>query len=345
MRILIGTDAWLPQVNGVVRTLASLSAELRRMGHEVDLVTPADFRTLACPTYPEIRLAMARPGTIADRIQRFDPEIVHVATEGPIGLAMRSVCRARGIPFTTSFHTRFPEYVRSRIPVPVALSYALLRRFHAAGSACLVTTETVRADLARRGFPRLATWTRGVDPAQFRPVSPVPLDLPRPVFMTVARLAPEKNIETFLRLDLPGSKLVVGDGPSFGALRRRYPAVHFAGRRTGDDLAAHYAAGDVFVFPSRTDTFGIVLVEALACGLPFAAFPEPGPLEVLGASEAGVVSQDLRSAALAALAIPRDTALRRAGDFTWRACAETFLAVAVPFRRRIVPTEMAVLAA
>jgi glycosyltransferase involved in cell wall biosynthesis len=345
LRILIGTDAWLPQVNGVVRTLANLAAELRAMGHEVDLVTPAEFRTIACPTYPEIRLAWARRQALHERLRRFDPDIVHLATEGPIGVQLRAVCLASGTRFTTSFHTRFPEYVRSRAPVPLGLSYALLRRFHAPATTCLVTTGAMRNDLLARGFGRLTTWSRGVDLAQFRPVEPVALDLPRPVFVTVSRLAPEKNIEGFLNLDLPGSKLVVGDGPALVSLRRRYPKVHFAGARTGDDLVRHYAAGDVFVFPSRTDTFGIVLIEALACGLPFAAFPEPGPVEIAGVSGAGVISTDLRAACLAALRIDPARAVERARDFTWRACAEGFLAAAESCRRTRPLPEMAVLAA
>ncbi|WP_062011419.1 glycosyltransferase family 1 protein [Aureimonas sp. AU4] len=345
MRILIGTDAWLPQVNGVVRTLANLTAELAAMGHEVELVTPADFRTIACPTYPQIRLAWARRQAVLDRLRRFDPDIVHIATEGPIGVQLRAACLSIGKRFTTSFHTRFPEYVRSRAPVPLALSYALLRRFHAPATACLVTTEAMRADLSARGFQRLATWTRGVDLSQFRPVEPVALDLPRPVFVTVSRLAPEKNIEGFLDLDLPGSKLVVGDGPALASLHRRYPTVHFAGARTGEDLVRHYAAGDVFVFPSRTDTFGIVLIEALACGLPFAAFPEPGPVEIAGTGGAGAVSHDLRDACLRALRIDPSLAIERAQDFTWRACAEDFLAAAETCRRARPLPEMAVMAA
>lgn len=345
MRILIGTDAWLPQVNGVVRTLANLTAELRALGHDIELVSPADFRTIACPTYPEIRLAWARRQALQERLRRFDPDVVHIATEGPIGVQLRAVCLASGIRFTTSFHTRFPEYVRSRAPVPVSLSYALLRRFHQPATTCLVTTEAMRRDLAGRGFQRVSTWTRGVDLSQFRPIEPVVLDLPRPVFMTVSRLAPEKNIESFLDLDLPGSKLVVGDGPSLASLRRRYPHVHFAGAQSGEDLVRHYAAGDVFVFPSRTDTFGIVLIEALACGLPFAAFPEPGPTEIAGGRRVGVLSAHLRDACLSALRIDRSATVRRAADFTWRACAEDFLLAAESCRKTRPFPEMAVLAA
>lgn len=330
MRVLLATDAWHPQVNGVVRTLSGLKGELERRGIEVRVVSPAEFGTVPCPTYPDIRLALAGRRAVEAAFDEFRPSVLHIATEGPVGFQARRVALRRGFPFTTSFHTRFPEYLRQRAPVPERLTYAVLRHFHAPAQACLVPSEGVRRDLAARGFRNLATWTRGIDPALFRPVAPAPLDLPRPVFMTVSRIAPEKGLEAFLDLDLPGSKLVVGDGPSLPQLRGRYPAVRFAGLRTGDDLAAHYAAGDVFVFPSRTDTFGVVLIEAMACGLPVAAFPEPGPLDVVADSGAGVVSHDLRLACLRALSIGRQAALARARDFTWGRCAEVFLETVVP---------------
>ncbi|HEY9056722.1 MAG TPA: glycosyltransferase family 1 protein [Aurantimonas sp.] len=324
-RILIATDAWHPQVNGVVRTLSNLVDQLRERGIEVRVVTPLDFRTIACPTYPEIRLAVATAERLAGTIRDFDPTAIHIATEGPIGLATRRAARRLDRPFTTSFHTRFPEYLRQRAPVPEALTYAWLRRFHAPAVACLVPTQSMRRNLAERGFTNLVTWTRGVDRRLFRPVEPIALDLPKPVFLTVSRVAPEKNLSAFLDLDLPGSKLVVGDGPMLGDLMRRYPDVHFAGTQTGDVLARYYAAADVFVFPSMTDTFGIVLVEALACGIPLAAFPEPGPLDVIGSSKAGHISADLREACLAALSLdPRD-ALDRSRAYSWDACADIFL--------------------
>lgn len=326
MRVLIATDAWTPQINGVVRTLSSLADELRQRGIEVLVVSPQDFSTIPMPTYPEIRLALATSWRLGKILADFDPQAIHIATEGPIGLAARRAAIRAGRAFTTSFHTRFPEYLRQRAPVPESLSYALLRRFHAPASACLVPTESVRRDLGRRGFGNLVTWTRGVDRAIFRPGAPVDFGLPRPIFLTVSRVAPEKNIEAFLKLDLPGSKVVVGDGPSLADLRRRYPAVHFAGSQTGEMLARHYSSADVFVFPSKTDTFGIVLIEALACGVPVASYPEPGPLDVIAGTKAGFMSGDLRAACLGALALDRGAALERSEAFTWAACADIFLA-------------------
>ncbi len=328
MRFLLATDAWHPQINGVVRTLTHLVAELRRAGHEVLVVSPADFRTLPCPTYPEIRLSLTTPRRLARRIRSFAPDVVHVATEGPIGLSARAAALRLDLPLTTSFHTRFPEYLRRRAPVPERLTYALLRRFHAPAAACLVPTAQVRRELAARGFARLVTWTRGVDRALFRPRSGVDLGLKAPVFLCVGRVAPEKGLEAFLDLDLPGSKLVVGGGPALAALKARYPDVRFVGSKVGEELVDLYNAADVFVFPSRTDTFGIVLLEALACGVPVAAFPEPGPIEVLAETGAGVLDEDLRAACLKALTLDPADALGRSEAFTWAACAERFVEVA-----------------
>ncbi|EAU40588.1 hypothetical protein FP2506_02639 [Fulvimarina pelagi HTCC2506] len=324
-RYLFATDAWEPQVNGVVRTLAHLKDALERRGHATSILSPADFRTFPCPTYPDIRVALATTNKAAARITAFEPTNIHIATEGPVGSAMRRACLAEGLPFTTSFHTRFPEYLRARAPVPQNWSYAWLRRFHAPSAACLVPTNVMKQQLEERGFRDLVTWTRGVDHQVFRPYPPLPLELPKPLFVTVSRLAPEKNIEAFLDLDLPGSKLVVGDGPSRAELMARYPNVHFAGLQTGEALARYYASADVFVFPSLTDTFGIVLLEAIACGTPFAAFAEPGPLDVLDDSQAGSISKDLKTACLKALELNRSDALARASDFTWDACAEIFV--------------------
>ncbi|BDA85104.1 GDP-mannose-dependent alpha-mannosyltransferase [Aureimonas sp. SA4125] len=325
MRILIATDAWKPQVNGVVRTLSSLAGELRQRGHEVLIVSPEDFRTFPMPTYPEIRLALAGAGRLARIIADFDPQAIHVATEGPVGLAARRAALRGGRSFTTSFHTRFPEYLSRRLPVPENLSYAFLRWFHAPASACLVPTEAVRRDLGARGFGKLVTWTRGVDRSVFRPRAPIDFGLPGPIFLTVSRIAPEKNIEAFLDLDLPGSKVVVGGGPGLADMMRRYPAVHFTGSQTGEALARHYSSADVFVFPSKTDTFGIVLIEALACGAPVASYREPGPLDVIAGTAAGSMSDDLQSACLAALKLDRAVALERSRAFTWAACADIFL--------------------
>ncbi|MBC8130898.1 MAG: glycosyltransferase family 1 protein [Rhizobiaceae bacterium] len=324
MRVLIATDAWTPQINGVVRTLSSLVDELRLLGDEVLVVSPQDFTTFPMPTYPEIRLALATSWRLGKIIADFDPQAIHIATEGPIGVAARRAAMRMRRAFTTSFHTRFPEYLSRRAPVPESFSYALLRRFHAPATACLVPTESVRQDLAARGFQNLVTWTRGVDRAAFQPSPPIDFGLPGPIFLTVSRVAPEKNIEAFLELDLPGSKVVVGDGPMLADMRRRYPHVHFAGSQTGAMLARHYSSADVFVFPSKTDTFGIVLIEALACGVPVASYPEPGPLDVIAGTKAGCMSEDLREACLCALTLDRADALERSHAFTWAACADIF---------------------
>lgn len=334
MRILIVTDAWFPQVNGVVRTLSTVAGELAALGHAVRLVTPEGFRTIPCPTYPEIRLALGARRGIAAAVERHAPEAIHIATEGPLGLAARRFCVARGFPFTTSFHTRFPEYVHARFRVPVDLSYALVRRFHAGAARTMVATETLAAELASRGFGPLALWGRGVDVDLFRPQSGDWLELPRPVFLHVGRVAVEKNIEAFLSLDLPGSKLVVGDGPARPRLERRYPDARFVGAKTGEDLARHYAAADALVFPSLTDTFGNVVLEALAAGVPVAAFPVPGPRDVIGAAPVGVLDQDLRRAALRALAVPRAACRAFAMGHTWRASAAQFLANLAPIAPR-----------
>jgi 1,2-diacylglycerol 3-alpha-glucosyltransferase/glucuronosyltransferase len=333
LRIALVTDAWAPQVNGVVRTLDTLVRHLEAAGHVLAPVTPAQFRTLPCPTYPEIRLALHPRGTIAARFDVFEPQAIHIATEGPLGMAARAVCLARGLPFTTAFHTRFPEYVAARFAVPTRWSYAWLRRFHAPSRVVMVATPRLRDELEARGFRHLANWGRGVDEKLFTPARrDERLGLPRPVFLFVGRVAVEKNLSAFLDLDLPGSKLVVGDGPLLAPFRRRYPAVHFAGKQEGEALARLYASADAFVFPSRTDTFGLVLLEALASGLPVAAFPVAGPLDVVNDSGAGVLGSDLRQAALAALAIPRERCRAFALTHSWSESAAEFLAHLAPFR-------------
>ena len=331
-RILIVSDAWRPQVNGVVRTLATVAGELRALGHAVEVIGPDRFRTLPCPTYPDIRLAVLPRRHLARLIAAFAPDHLHIATEGPLGAAARAWARRHGWHFTTSFHTRFPEYLQARTGLPPRFAYAWLRRFHNAGSGTMVATESMRAELAVRGFTGLRAWTRGVDLAQFRPEAREDWGLPRPLFLYVGRVAVEKNIRAFLDLDLPGSKVVVGDGPQLAALRRDYPAVRFTGARFGAALAQAYAGADVFVFPSLTDTFGLVLLESLACGTPVAAFPVTGPLDVLGgaAGKIGAVDADLRRAALAALEGNRAACRAHAETWSWRACAETFLAHLVP---------------
>jgi glycosyltransferase involved in cell wall biosynthesis len=339
MRILVVTDAWHPQVNGVVRTLGTLSDELTQMGHEAVFITPDQFRSVPCPTYPEIRLAL-RPGPrLARTIEANQPCAIHIATEGPLGWAARRYCLKRRLPFTTAYHTKFPEYIRARFRVPLPLSYRLIRKFHAPASTIMVATQTIQDELEHRGFERIRRWSRGVDTTLFRPrsheeveaLAPGLLDLPKPVHLYVGRVAVEKNIQAFLAADLKGSKLVVGDGPQLEELRRKYPAVIFAGAKTGEALAAHYSAASVFVFPSRTDTFGLVLLEALASGVPVAAFPVPGPLDVIGDSPAGVLSEDLADAARRALGISPETCRAHALSFSWQACTLQFLDNLSPF--------------
>jgi 1,2-diacylglycerol 3-alpha-glucosyltransferase/glucuronosyltransferase len=331
-RILIITDAWAPQVNGVVRTLSTVAGELRAMGHVVEVIGPDRFRTIPCPTYPDIRLAL-RPGRrLAAMIEAFAPEALHIATEGPLGLSARRWARRNGFAFTTAFHTRFAEYVQARTRLPVRPLYAWLRRFHGAGCGTMVATESLRRDLAARGFRHLRAWSRGVDLTLFTPEPREDWGLPRPVLLYVGRVAVEKNIGAFLDLDLPGSKVVVGGGPQLASLRRRYPDVTFTGPRHGAALARAYAGADAFVFPSITDTFGLVLLEALACGTPVAAFPVTGPIDVLAGVEGcvGAVDADLAVAVRIALAADREACRAHAERFSWRTCAEVFLSYLVP---------------
>ena len=334
MRIVIVTDAATPQVNGVVITLGTLARELGHLGHEVHMVTPASFRTMPCPTYPEIRLALFPGAGVRRALETLAPEAIHIATEGPLGIAARRICVRRGWPFTTSYHTRYPEYVRARAPVPKAITYAWLRRFHSRATRVMVPTETVRLDLVEHGFANTVIWPRGVDVERFVPEGPsaAHADMPRPVFAYVGRVAVEKNLSAFLNLKLPGSKWVVGGGPQLAALKREFPAVHFAGAIDHKDLPAYYRGADAFVFPSLTDTFGLVLLEALACGVPVAAFPVAGPADVVGASGSGVLDHDLRRAALGALEVPRSAARAHAMTFSWERVARIFLGHLAPFK-------------
>ncbi len=331
-RIVIVTDAWQPQINGVVRTLVAVAAELQTMGHAVEVIGPDRFRTLPLPTYPDIPLAVLPGRQLARRIAQFAPTMLHIATEGPLGFAARRWAMKRRARFTTSFHTKFPEYIHARTGLPTGLAYAWMRRFHNAGAATMVATDSLHRELDRRGFSRVADWSRGVDLDLFKPAPREPWeDLPRPVFLYVGRVAVEKNIAAFLTLDLPGSKVVVGGGPQLASLQRDYPQVMFAGPRFGPHLAQAYAGADVFVFPSLTDTFGLVVLESLACGTPVAAFPVTGPRDILeGAGRAvgvsvGAIDADLRKAAMAALEADRAACRAYAERFSWRACAETFL--------------------
>lgn len=331
MRVLVATDAWHPQINGVVRSLEYLAQEAVHLGAEIAFLTPEGYRTVGLPTYDEIRLALVTPGMIRRRIEEIDPDFVHIATEGPIGMLVRRACIAQHRTFTTSYHTKFPEYLSARVPVPERASYAWLRAFHNAAGGVMVSTATLERDLEARGFRRLMRWSRGVDAELFRP-RPDDADaeiraLPGPRFLFVGRVAVEKNIEAFLRLDLPGTKVVVGSGPALEELKARYPQVRFLGAREGEALARVYSACDVFCFPSRTDTFGIVLLEALASGLPVAAYPVTGPMDVLAdATEpVGILDEDLRSACLQALELSPEAARRFALRYTWRESARQFL--------------------
>jgi len=335
MKILLASDAWQPQINGVVRTLNRVRSELEEQGHAFAVICPADFRTLPCPSYPEIPLAILPGRGLGRRIEAIAPDAIHIATEGPIGLAVRNWCVKRGLPFTTSYHTRFPEYLSARAPVPLSWGYGFMRWFHRPSSAIMVATQSMKRELTDWGFANLVDWTRGVDTALFRPDAPRALDalnLPRPLHLYVGRVAVEKNIKAFLALDLPGSKVVVGDGPQRAELQAEFPDVVFVGAKHGEELAAHYASADVFVFPSRTDTFGLVVLEALASGLPVAAYPVPGPLDIVDGIGVGALSDDLGQAVASAIALPRETCRAHALNYSWTACAEMFLANLHPLR-------------
>jgi glycosyltransferase involved in cell wall biosynthesis len=325
MRILIATDAWHPQVNGVVRTLTSLARSASAMGADIEFLTPDGFPSVGVPTYPGLRIALPNRRKISARIEAASPDAIHIATEGPIGWAVRAYCRRHKLAFTTSYTTRFPEYIAVRSIIPASLSYAVLRHFHAAAAMTMIATPSLRHELGAKGFRKLGFWTRGVDTKLFAPDDAAELDLPRPIFMTMGRVAVEKNIEAFLALDLPGSKVVIGDGPQRAALERSYPKVRFLGEKTGKDLTAHLAAADVFVFPSRTDTFGVVQLEALACGTPVAAFPVTGPLDVIADHPVGALDEDLRSACIRALGMSRETCRNFALERSWENSARQFI--------------------
>lgn len=332
-RILIVSDAWKPQVNGVVRTLTTVVEELHAMGHEVEVIGPDRFRTIPCPTYPDIALSLMPRRRLIKMIEAFRPDALHIATEGPLGSAARRWAKRTGFRFTTAFHTRFAEYVKARTGLPVRPIYAWMRRFHGASQGTMVATQSLRDELAARGFRNIRAWSRGVDLDLFRPYSTRQFaDLPGPIFIYVGRVAVEKNIRAFLDLDLPGSKVVVGGGPQLAALQREYPDVTFTGPKYGQELARAYASADVFVFPSLTDTFGLVILEALACGTPVAAFPVTGPKDVLTGADGkvGSVDYDLRAAALDALSADRIACRVHAERYSWRHCAEVFLSHLVP---------------
>lgn len=339
MRILLATDAWEPQVNGVVRTLTRVVSELREMGHMVEVISPDQFKTFPLPTYPEIKLAVGVYEPMQERFKTFEPEAIHIATEGPIGLAARRICVDWKLPFTTSYHTKFPEYVSARLPVPVAAGYAYMRWFHKASGRLMVATPTMRDELARHGFRNISPWARGVDTIMFHPRTETDPDvfagLERPIWLNVGRVAVEKNIESFLSLDLPGTKVIVGDGPQREELKARYPKARFVGAKMGEDLTAHFNSADVFVFPSLTDTFGLVILEAMASGVPVAAYPAPGPIDIIPGSGAGAVAatttEGLREACLEALKLDRRQVRAYAEKFSWRVCAEEFVRNLQPY--------------
>jgi len=330
-KILLVTDAWEPQVNGVVRTLSNTNRELKAMGCEVEVISPADYpNTVPLITYSEIRLALGARDDVEDRFLAFAPDAVHIATEGTLGWDARAICLKHKFPFTTSYHTQFPEYVHARFKwIPLWAGYRYMHAFHDKSGRVMVATPTMKRQLELQGFRNTAIWSRGVDIEQFHPSKRgidggVFEDLPKPVFAYVGRVAVEKNIEAFVALDLPGSKVVVGGGPALEELRARYPDVHFAGPKFGEELARHYADADVFVFPSFTDTFGLVILEAAACGTPVAGYVAPGPQDILPGTGAGIVDVDLRKACLQALELKREDARALAERYSWRACAEEF---------------------
>jgi 1,2-diacylglycerol 3-alpha-glucosyltransferase/glucuronosyltransferase len=325
MKIALITDAWRPQINGVVTTLVCTLTGLQRLGHQTLLVTPEAFRTIACPTYPEIRLALFAGGQVAHRLEGFAPDAVHIATEGPLGQAARAWCLRAGHPFTTSYHTQFPEYVRARFPIPESWSYAFMRRFHRKAARMMVSTDHMRRQLEARGFGNIALWTRGVDVSVFRPYPRDLLDAPRPILVYAGRVAVEKNLEAFLGLEVPGSKYVIGGGPALETLSARFPAAIFTGYKHGEELARYLSAADVFVFPSRTDTFGIVLLEAMACGTPVAAFPVVGPIDVVKEGISGSLHEELRAAITGALTLDREACRQYAQGFTWEHATQQFL--------------------
>lgn len=334
--ILIVTDAWHPQVNGVVRTLEKLKKHLGAKGFNVEFLEPSAFSTFPLPTYKEIRVSFAGPRKVKKRIEEVAPDYIHIATEGPLGILARRYCIKNKLTFSTSFHTQYPEYLHARVPISLKLSYSILRRFHRAAKYCLVTSNTVEERLKSWGFTNIANWSLGVDLTVFNPKyrdeKALEFDLPKPIFLYVGRVSVEKNPEAFLNLDLPGSKVVVGDGPLLPQLKEQYKDVVFVGAKHGEELSKFYASADCFVFPSRTDTFGLVILEAMASGLPVAAYPVQGPLDVVGDGGAGVLDEDLAVAARKAVKIPRETCRKYASQFTWEASAEQFLASLPPTR-------------
>lgn len=340
MRIAIATDAWAPQTNGVVTTLKATIDTLTRLGHEVRVISPQGMLSIPAPSYPEIRLAVWPAPHILREMKAFRPHAIHIATEGPLGLAMWRYCRHRRVPFTTSYHTKYPEYLHARWPIPIGMSYAWLRRFHGAATRTFVSSGSLNRQLSERGFKHLHLWRRGVDLQCFRPGEPHPevADLPRPIMAYCGRLAVEKNIDAFLNLREPGTKLVVGDGPQRAELASRHPEVKFVGYRHGSELASMVGSADVLVFPSLTDTFGLAMIEALACGVPVAAFPVPGPIDVIEQGVTGVLHQDLALAVRSALKLDRSVCAQHGAGFTWEAATAQFVAGLEPIPQALRAT-------
>ncbi len=327
MRLAIVTDAWFPQINGVVRTLDKTIDLLKQWGHEILCINPGLFRTLPMPTYPDIPLALFPYARVKRLLDEFQPDAIHLSTEGPIGWAGRRYCLRRDIPYTTTYHTRYPEYVRLRAPIPLSLSYAFVRTFHGRAALTMVATSSMKAALEARGFKNLEYWTRGVDIEHFVPIKQSRLDLPHPIALYLGRVAVEKNITDFLDLRMPGSKVVIGDGPALESLRRRYPRAHFLGYRKNAELARLLASADVLVFPSRTDTFGLVMLEAMACGVPVATYPVEGPLDVISNGVNGWMDEDLQSAVYQALEVEPTSCRRFAEGYSWESCTRQFLSL------------------
>ncbi len=324
MKIVIVTDAWEPQINGVVRTLKQTRDHLIKLGHQVTMLTPEGHRSIPCPSYPTIPLVLFPGRKITKELNEIQADAVHIATEGPLGIAARSWCIKNKIQFTTSYHTQFPEYLRLRLPIPLSWSYAWFRQFHGKAERTLVPTESQKQRLESRGFKNVCVWGRGVDTSIFSPNNPQKIDLPRPIYINMGRVAIEKNIDAFLSLDLPGSKVVVGDGPDIELLKKRYPDVLFTGAKFGKELASWVAAADTFVFPSKTDTFGLVLLEAMACGVPVAAYPVTGPKDVIKVGVTGSLNEDLKTAINAALKIDPKACIEFAQQNSWQACTQVF---------------------
>ena len=325
MKIAIVTDAWRPQINGVVTTLDKTATALERMGNQLQLISPEGFKTFPCPTYPSIRLVMNPVSRVRAALDNYAPDAIHIATEGPLGWSARHYCHTHRLNYTTSYHTRMAEYIRMRAPIPLAWSYGALRYFHSRAVRTMVPTESQRQRLLQRGFRNLVIWSRGVDTVLFRPGDKSFLNAPRPISMYMGRVAVEKNIEAFLDLNLPGTKYVVGDGPDLEMLRRRYPDVRFTGFKHGAELVSHLAAADVFVFPSRTDTFGLVLLEAMACGVPVAAYPVTGPIDIINPGVTGAMNENLEAAVLDALKLNGEHCRSYAAERSWASASIQFL--------------------